>query len=226
MAEGSLFYPIIDSHVHLYPESELESISWIPQSSPLYEQKSIDQYRDATRSSPLLAGFVAIENDRKYTLESSHTYVPEWAGPLQEVSWLSRIALGEPRPGEGHSVADSHLCLGIIPFAPIAEGPVALAKYLDGAKKAAGGAWDKIKGFRYLLQDKPDGTALQDEFIQSLQFLGRQGYSFDVCVNYHRRGKQLLSDTVGMMERVLHGVPENQQITIVLGIILLHAWLL
>lgn len=232
----SIPVPIIDSHIHLFPSSELSTLAWNDPSSPLWKQHSLTEYRRAISSShDLVSGFIFLETDRKTTPDDSQTQnadptaAPEqggysWKYPLQEVSFLARIASGQPRDGEGHSAQDKDLCLGIIPWAPLPAGPEVLDRYLDAVRETAvrdggdEGVWKhKIKGFRYLLQDKPDGTMLQDKFIDSLKLLGRKGFVFDVGVDQHRRGRKQLEETVEMIERAHEGVKPEEKVTFILS---------
>jgi len=84
-------------------------------------------------------------------------------------------------------------------------------------KEAAGEAWPKVKGFRYLLQDKPHGTMLEQDFIDSLKLLGRRGFVFEVGVDQHRRGKKQLDEVVEMVDRAHDGVPEDEKVTFILS---------
>jgi len=38
-----------------------------------------------------------------------------WEYPLGEVDWISLVAAGNPKAGEGHTVEHAQLCLAIIP---------------------------------------------------------------------------------------------------------------
>ncbi|OBT50492.1 hypothetical protein VE04_08399 [Pseudogymnoascus sp. 24MN13] len=48
-------YPIIDSHIHIYPASE----------------HSLEEYTAATTSPPELEGFVFLETDREHDLDAA-----------------------------------------------------------------------------------------------------------------------------------------------------------
>lgn len=217
MAEDQLILPIIDSHIHLYPESEVDSLSWCSPSNPLYGQRSIAEYKEASKSAPSLLGFIFVETDRKNDLETGKAYGSGWEAPLQEVSWLKRIALGQPKDGEGHTADDKKLCLGIIPWAPLPSGAEVMEKYLDKVKEEAGDAWPKVKGFRYLLQDKPNGTMLAEDFIDSLKLLGRRGFAFEVGIDQHKRGKKQLDEVVEMIDRAHDGIEEDKKVTFILS---------
>lgn len=203
--------PILDSHIHLFPASELPTLAWNRPGAPLLSQHSVSEYRAASSSSAdILAGFIFIETDRK----------PDSA--LAEVSFLARIAAGRPRAGEGHSGEDRGLCMGIVPWAPVHAGPEALEGYLRSAEETCardgdGAAWGKVKGFRYLLQDKPDGTMLAEGFVQGVRLLGRRGFAFDVGVDLHRRGRGQLEEVVGLVERAHEGVGEGDKVTFILS---------
>lgn len=214
--------PIIDSHIHLFPSSELDTLAWAKPEGPLYSQHSIAEYRKATAAQhDLLSGFVFLETDRKND-EAVPTPGGGWKHPLAEVSWLARIAGGRPRPGEGHEDKDAPLCLGIVPWAPLPAGPEALERYIAAVREVCDrdggeGVWAKIKGFRYLLQDKPAGTMLEPKFIEGLKLLGRKGLVFDVGVDQHRRGRAQLEEVVAMVERAHDGVPDGEKVTFILS---------
>ncbi|KAF6816208.1 amidohydrolase [Colletotrichum sojae] len=211
-------YPIVDSHIHLYPEGEISTLAWATPENPIAKQRSVSDYLEATGRPANLRGFIFLETDRKHDLESGAADASGWEFPLMEVAWLRRIAEGKPRDGEGHSPDDAALCLGIVPWAPLPSGPAALEKYLDHVKEVAGeDVWPKIRGFRYLLQDKPHGTGLTEEFIGSLKLLGRRGFVFDLGVDQHRRGKQQLDDALEIIARAHEGVPEEEKVTFVIN---------
>ncbi|OAA77178.1 amidohydrolase family protein [Akanthomyces lecanii RCEF 1005] len=210
-SDNQLVLPIIDAHIHLYPASELDTLSWAHPEHPLYGQQSLAQYKEATNTAPSLLGFIFVETDRKHDLAAGAADGSGWDAPLQEVRWLRRIALGEPKDGEGHAADDKKLCLGIVPWAPLPSGPKVLDKYLDRVKEEAGEAWPKVKGFRYLLQDKPSGAMLEQDFIDGLKLLGRRGFVFEVGVDQHRRGRKQLDELIELVDRVHDGVPEDEK---------------
>ncbi|KAI0851352.1 amidohydrolase 2 [Daldinia vernicosa] len=205
--------PIIDAHIHLYPESELSTLAWSTPDHPLNKQHSLEEYRAATDGSTP-QGFIFVETDRKNDLEAGEK---GWEYPLQEVSWLKRIVTGQPKPGEGHTAEDASLCTAYIPWAPLPSGVAAMEKYLDLVKQEAGESWPKVRGFRYLLQDKPNGTMLQNNFIESLKLLGRRGFVFDLGVDQHNRGRTQLEEVVEMIDRAHDGVPEDQRVTFIIN---------
>ncbi|OJJ02536.1 hypothetical protein ASPVEDRAFT_72367 [Aspergillus versicolor CBS 583.65] len=223
--------PIVDSHIHLFPESHLPTLTWYTPSNPgpLGSQHSVDQYRQATReagaTASTLRGFIFLETDRLSSVEepseSGAGGAHGWTHALDEVSLLARIAAGKPVPGEGHSAEDRGLCLGIVPWAPVPGGPGALEKYMALVRERAGAesaeVWGKIRGVRYLVQDKPAGVMLQPDFIEGLKWLGRQGLTFDLGVDARQGGIWQLEEAVEMMRRVYKGVEEKDRVTIVIN---------
>ncbi|ETN42041.1 uncharacterized protein HMPREF1541_03980 [Cyphellophora europaea CBS 101466] len=200
MSSPKLF-PIIDSHIHLFAQSHLPRLSWagsLPDDHVLKRGNTVSVYKEATAGTAPLAGFVFLETDRISGLSDD-----QWEDALAEAEFLSRIAQGRPSEGEGHEAGDSKLCLGIVPFAPVPAGPAALARYV-------GRVWDlypddykdKVKGFRYLLQDKPPKTMLQPDFIAGLQWLGQNNLSFDLGVDARSAGLFQLEEACTMMDQL------------------------
>ncbi|KAJ5747194.1 Amidohydrolase 2 [Penicillium nucicola] len=220
-------FPILDSHIHLFPATHLETLSWHSDNNPLGAQHSIDEYKAAIKANEsAVRGFIFLETDRLSSItetqssESTPTSSPThgWTHALDEVSLLTRIALGEPITGEGHSPADKDLVWGIIPWAPIPGGEDVLSKYMTQVKERTRTAevWAKIRGVRYLVQDKPAGTMLQDGFVSSLRWLGRVGLTFDLGVDARSGGLGQLREAVEMMDRV-YGVDDGQAVTIIIN---------
>jgi L-rhamnono-1,4-lactonase len=206
----STSHPIIDSHIHLYPASELDTLAWCSPGHPLGKQRSVADYRKT--SSDRTEGFIFLETDRKNNNSTS------WTDPLAEISWLRRIVEDQPREGEGHSPGDGKLCLGIVPWAPINLGREKVEEWLERAKETAGEkTWERVKGFRYLLQDKEDGAAVTEEFVEGLKVLGRRGFVFDLGVDQHRRGRKQLEEAVEMVEKAHEGVTEGEKVVFVLS---------
>lgn len=213
--------PIIDSHIHLFPASELTTLAWHTPTHPLAAQHSVADFRAATGpAAPNVSGFIFVETDRK------NDGSQDWTAPLQEVAWMRRLATGQPGgPDDGHTAEDAGLCLGFVPWAPMTLGPEKLGEYLERAEREAGEeAWKRVKGFRYLLQDKPNGEALGQGFIESLKVLGRKGYVFDVGVDQHRRGRVQLEEVVEMIDRAHDGVEEEEKVVFILSELIDRRW--
>jgi L-rhamnono-1,4-lactonase len=215
-------YPIIDSHIHLVPYSEIDTFAWQTPHGPLHAQHSVDEYVAATNSASTLEGFIFLEADRKFDLKTGAEDGSGWQYPLMEIDFLKRVALGTPREGEGHTADQKKLCLAIIPWAPLPSGAAVLEKYVKEVEKHAEGSFSKIKGFRYLVQDKPKGTMLQDGFIEGLKWLGKKGYVFDLGVDQHRGGKWQLEEAAEMISRAHEGVPHAEKVTFIISELLLR----
>lgn len=203
---------IIDSHIHLYASSHISSLSWtadLPRDHPLNRQNSVDEYKSVNRNRPNLLGFVFLETDRKSGLDET-----QWHDSLDEVDFLMRIAKGVPRHGEGHSPEDANLVLGIVPWAPVPAGQKGMTRYAQAVQRHCGDKWNLIKGFRYLVQDKPPGVMLQPQFVESLQWLGKNGFAFDLGVDARSGGPRQLWEAVEMMNRVYDA---RDQVTIVIN---------
>lgn len=209
-------YPIIDSHIHLYPASELETLAWVTPTNPLNKQHSLEEYKAITGEPPSLEGFIFLETDRKSSVEAGEDG-KGWEMPLMEVDWLKRIALGTPKSGEGHTAEDKKLCLAIIPWAPVPGGAEVMEKYVKEVENHAGESLAKIRGFRYLVQGKPRGVMLQDKFIEGLKWLGKKGYVFDLGVDQHSGGKWQLEEAVEMIARAHEGVPEEEKVVFIIS---------
>ena len=88
--------------------------------------------------------------------------------------------------------------LGIVAWAPLPAGPEALARYMHTAKNLS----TRIKGVRYLLQSQPAGVMLTPAFIDSLIWLSRHDYSFDLGVDAHQGGLHQLQESCEMLRRL------------------------
>ncbi|KAA8642104.1 hypothetical protein EYZ11_001209 [Aspergillus tanneri] len=216
--------PIVDSHIHLFPESHLPTLAWYDPDGPLASQHSIDEYRIATVSSSpspdssqstYLRGFIFLETDRISAVDEESGKC--WSHALDEVSLLARIIVGTPIPGEGHREDDHRLCLGFVPWAPVPGGPVALERYLALVKERTGTeeVWNKVRGVRYLVQDKPAGVMLQSDFIEGLKWLGRQRLTFDLGVDARQGGLWQLREAVDMLRRVYEGTDNEKESNII-----------
>ncbi|KAF4121100.1 L-rhamnono-1,4-lactonase [Geosmithia morbida] len=227
--EGQVILPIIDSHIHLWPSNSLSEYGWRDGSDPdAPGEHYIQEFREATHSAPSLLGYVLVESDRRFDLESGAADGSGWELPLREVGMMRRAALGDYSDGsspggdqnreDGSEGRKDPECLGLVPWAPLPSGPAVMERYIDRVREVAGEeAWPKVKGFRYLVQDKPAGTMLEPGFIESLRLLGRRRFVFEVGVDHHRRGKRQLEEMVSMIEKAHDGVPEEDKVTLIIN---------
>lgn len=199
-ADTAVPFPIIDSHIHLYAGSHLQDLAWapsLPDGHVLKQQNSVNQYRAVTKLQPNLKGFVFVETDRKSSLSKDG-----WKHALEEVNYLRRIKAGMPKEGEGHTAEDKPLLLGVVAWAPLGAPLPDLQKYVDRALEPEDGL---IKGFRYLLQDKPVASYLKPEFIDGLLLLEKAGAkTFDLGVDYRQGGRGQLTAANEMLNEFHH----------------------
>ncbi|KAI4105986.1 MAG: hypothetical protein L6R37_002447 [Teloschistes peruensis] len=211
-------HAIIDSHIHLYPRAELHSLSWCKEGHQLYGQHAVKEYLEASRHldgapDQELQGFIFVETDRKSHIRDE----VGWDEPLRELDWIKRVADGTPRPGEGHETQHSRLCLAIVLWAPVPSGAEAMQTFTQKASVRAGSTWKCVKGFRYLVQDKPRGTMLSDGFVEALRWMGHHNYAFDLGVDTRSGGYWQLDEAVEMISRAHEGLSEDQRVTIVIS---------
>lgn len=223
--------PIVDSHIHLFPGSHLPTLAWYGPDGPLSAQHSVAEYRAATATastssdttqSTYLRGFVFVETDRISSVEETGK---GWSHALDEVSLLARVITGDAVPGEGHQKEDRHLCLAFVPWAPVPGGPSALEKYIALAKERTGTeeVWRKLRGVRYLVQDKPAGVMLQPDFISGLKWLGTQRLTFDLGVDARQGGLGQLREAVEMIRRAHEGVSdERSRLVVIISMLSSH----
>lgn len=209
---------IVDSHIHLYPGAEVESLAWCTEGHPLHSQHSVEDYLEATKdlkmvSSHKLRGFIFIETDRKNHLETE----AGWEEPLRELEWIKRVVDGRPRSGEGHTSQHAQLCLGVVLWAPIPSGVNAMERYITRVEECIGSMLSLVKGFRYLVQDKAPGTMLTGIFIESLRWMGRSGFAFDLGVDTRSGGIWQLEEAIEMIEQAHDGLPTDQKVKIVIS---------
>jgi L-rhamnono-1,4-lactonase len=94
---------------------------------------------------------------------------------------------------------------------------MAVRQAMKEVERCAEGSFAKIKGFRYLVQDKPKGTMLTPGFVDGLKWLGRKGFVFDLGVDQHGGGKWQLEEAVEMIEKAHEGVPEDEKVTFIIS---------
>jgi L-rhamnono-1,4-lactonase len=225
--------PIVDSHVHLFPQTHAPTLAWQTPDGPLFAQYSVDEYRAAVESDVvstavprqsqekkntpfLLRGFVFLEADRISSLDED---AGGWNHALDEVSLIARIASGTPVAGEGHLPTDGALCLGIVPWAPVPGGPPALEKYVAAVRQrvASDAVFHRICGIRYLVQDKPAGTMLRDDFIAGLKWLGKRHWTFDIGLDARQDGVSRLQEALAMIQKAHDGVEDQDRVVFILG---------
>ncbi|PSK48660.1 hypothetical protein B9Z65_71 [Elsinoe australis] len=202
--------PIIDSHVHLWPESaaNADGHAWMGVVTQLAKQHVLSDYRRAAKhessSDVKVDGIVYVETDRKYQADTSKP-LEQWAkGPLDEIKFLRSIVEGDA------SQTHSELLKGIVAWAPLDQGLQVFEQWLALVKQTAGEqTWSRIKGFRFLLQAITDQTEFEklvfgQEFLHTLRAFSSGGRDlvFDVGVDAHSGGLWQLEAWAKVLEQV------------------------
>ncbi|GAD96959.1 amidohydrolase family protein [Paecilomyces variotii No. 5] len=200
---------IVDSHIHIFPQTHLSTLAWHTPDNPLGTQHSVDQYRSAALSAPtesssspsstFLRGFIFVETDRLSSVDESES--PGWKHVLDEVAFLVRVARGAPLPGEGHRPEDKGLCVGIVPWAPVPAGPETLERYMGLVKE----------------RTEIDEVWRKDRFIQGLKWLWKKGLTFDLGVDARSGGLWQLREAVEMMRKVYEDASDDEGLVIVIN---------
>ncbi|KAF2677789.1 hypothetical protein K458DRAFT_349594 [Lentithecium fluviatile CBS 122367] len=211
---------ILDSHIHLWPSTATSpsNHTWMTPGHPLAKRHGIADYKAAVASSPVRpVGFIYVETDRHLpSLEPPITdedgedarveELRAWARePLEELKFLRRIVEGRGEEGDGFAPFDSSLLKGIVIFAPFHLPSPLFQRYLQIAEETLGPlAWERVVGFRYLLQGKGvegvRAAAENESFVGNLRGIG--GRVFDVGVDCQRDGVGGLEYVTQLVEKV------------------------
>lgn len=204
----------MDTHVHLFASPHLSNLAWMTPDAVLHRDCRLDEYAENNFSNVQLRGLVFVETDVKNNLSDLETGYEQ---AIQEYLWIERIIDGNLLDGEGVPRNDD-LIKGIVPWAPMPNGAQELQRYVQALKSRSKGerAFTRVKGFRYLLQDKPPKTMMQPKFIQSLNWLSENGFVFDLGIDLRSGGLwqveefvQLVSHTSNVTYIVNHLTKPN-----------------
>ncbi|GAB7341960.1 hypothetical protein MBLNU457_g0260t1 [Dothideomycetes sp. NU457] len=217
---------IIDSHIHLWPASAANTAghSWMSPDFILTKQHLLADYfaaSDPQSQKPEyeVQGVVYIETDRTL-LSPEGRSLSEWAAqPLEEIRFLRSIVEGE------YGERDSRTFLALIPWAPMDQGVAVFEGWLKLAEETAGPkTWERVKGFRFLLQAIVDeckfrDLVLSDDFVQILRSFRTEDrdFVFEVGINQHEGGVWQMEALAEMLKRVNAGVSRDRQVTIILN---------
>jgi L-rhamnono-1,4-lactonase len=118
---------IIDSHVHLWPQSASNEGGhvWMTPGMQLAKQHILPDYYQASQQNSnesddvTIDGVVYVETDRRYDSPSGD--LARWAkNPLDEVKFVRSIVEG------GYGERDSRMLQGIVLWAPMNQSPTVL----------------------------------------------------------------------------------------------------
>ncbi|KAI5813047.1 hypothetical protein BZA77DRAFT_129354 [Pyronema omphalodes] len=189
----------IDSHIHLYSQSDNESLAWMTPSNPLAGTFDPARYSSCSSSSNL-TGYIFVETDRSYPSPISAT-ADGLKNPLNEISMALEI----------FTSSNSKL-LGMVPFAPLPLGSAGMQSWWDLALKLGDSpakVEKMIRGVRYLVQDKPRGTLSCPGFVEGITWTLGKGMVFELGVDTRSTGLWQLEEAVQVMRDVLDGGKEN-----------------
>lgn len=208
---------LVDSHIHLFRDEHLSSLAWMTPENPLNGQHSIGEYLSSTSHSTISRrslGFVFVETDRKCHLADDSG----WKGPLEEFEFVYKAGTGKDLRYRDSAKA----VLGIVPWAPLPKGRGAMQRYKAQLReisdeKNEGVKIRLLKGFRYLLQFNPPGFMLDESFIDSLKWMGEEGYVFELTVDCRGKGLWQLEEAVELLKRAHGGVQEDKKVRLIVG---------
>jgi L-rhamnono-1,4-lactonase len=241
---------LLDTHIHLWPSTALSPTdhAWMKPGHKLAQLHGIDDYKTTISSSPIQpTGFVYVETDRYLP-----SFVPSispaeneggdentevcteklkiWAKePLNELKFLRRIVGEAPQEGDGFVAGEGEKLKGMVVWAPFHLSAKLFAAYLDIAKESLGErAWDRVVGFRYLLQgsgvDGVRSVVDSEGFMANLVMIGGLGggdgrgkvKAFDVGIDCHGDGVEALEIVVGLIEKV-RGMSGGKEVRFILS---------
>ena len=182
----------------------------------LSKQHILSDYTAVSSSCPP-SGVIYVETDRRLQDPSSSSLETWAAEPIKELQFLRSIIEGE------YGVEHSNLLQGIVSWAPLNQGLEVFREWLDLAEKTTGPhTWERVKGFRFLLQAITDRTefenlVLSDDFINILKSLSQREkkFTFDVGIDQRSGGTWQLETFTKVLKRVYDGVPEEERTILV-----------
>ena len=192
---------LVDSHIHIWAQSQLDTLAWQTKDGPLYSQFSIDQYEEAAQHGKgrddEIAGFVFVEADRKFSLNPVN-----WTEPVNEFKYALAISRGSV--GEGYTVENSKLLRGFVGWGPIPLGFYGMSQYVTELRELCDSEEELrrvLKGFRYLVQDKPLGTCTTEDFSEGVRWCGQNGYVFDLGVDFQNCRRPQLEEALQLVRK-------------------------
>lgn len=208
--ESNKHPPIIDSHIHLFESSHLPHLAWAVPESPLYATHSVDEYLAAIPAAQHASfrGFVFIETDRRHTVPSQQAIQSNdtaalsasWKWPLEEFDFAYRLS------------QQSDLVRGIVPWAPMNLGVPAMQRYWS-LLELTDRRRHMLKGFRYLVQDKPRGTITAPEFVAAMDWVWRKGLVVEIGVDVRTGGIEQLEEAVSAITRIVRSDDDVPPVT-------------
>lgn len=199
---------IIDSHSYLWA-SDYDSLGCgIGKYDVLREEHSVDQYHQAISQclpDVDLRGFIVFEPNRPACVMGIHNDCIGWDAPLKDIRFFSQVALGTSSSSEhGHTVRNPNLCLAVIPWIPFSAGEDIVKQYIKLAKQAAGNGWSRVKGFSFI--PSRDRQLSRCTSWQTLEYLGKEGYTFDTRFDVRQEGCKDGKDLIDLLYKLYGGL--------------------
>ncbi|CCH45526.1 hypothetical protein BN7_5108 [Wickerhamomyces ciferrii] len=193
---------VIDSHVHLYSKSYSQDgrLPLVSQSSQLNDEFRLDEYKKVISESSKhkVEGLIFIE----ICVDSGLSY-EGWKYPIEEYLYVERIILGIPKIGEGSDLSGKDFIKGIVPWAPIPQGVTKLKEYIQKLKTQSldPKTFERVKGFRYLFDGLPPGSILEQNYIDSINWLAQNGFVYDLGLNIRQDGNRQLKEVIELLQK-------------------------
>lgn len=194
-------YKIIDSHVHLFAKQNFKLLKF-DEDHPLHSDFRLDEYLKYSENQKFqIDGLVFIETDPIADLSKG---LEGCEYPIQEYLYVTRNVTGKLLPGEGESSElKKSFIKAIVPWAPIPLGKHLLSNYVKMLKnRSLADEFSLVKGFRYLVQDKPPNTMTQENFVQSLKWLDDNNFVFDWGIDLRCGGLWQFEETIEVLKQV------------------------
>ncbi|KAK6541904.1 hypothetical protein TWF694_007681 [Orbilia ellipsospora] len=192
---------LLDTHIHLWREHEIQNLAWQSPEGPLFGVYDLEKYKSCISPiPPSYGGFIFVETDRKFTDPKDPSEdLTAWEHVLEEYRYLLQLSKNDKQ--------GKQWVKGIVPFAPIHLGYEAMQRYKKQLEAVDTEVYGDEKhsllvGFRYLVQDKPAGTASAPEFIEGLKFMRDNGLVFDLGIDMNRVGLVQFEEALGALKQV------------------------
>jgi L-rhamnono-1,4-lactonase len=191
---------LLDSHVHIWSKSHLDTIAWQSPDNPIYSQYSINEYVQAIGTDSVASddhqGFIFVEADRKFSLDPVN-----WTEPVNELKYALSAHRGEL--AEGYS-ENGKLLRGLVAWAPIPLGAAGMTKYTTELCNLCDSESELrrlLKGFRYLIQNKPLGACVDEKFVDGVRWCGENEYLFELGVDFQNCGRPQLDQALQLVQQ-------------------------
>lgn len=167
-----LSFEVVDSHIHIFSNVQrCQNLSWLSTTHALNFPHS---YKEYEASGTPASAAVFVECDTRTGTDYENIFEE-----ITDASNDDRIK-------------------AIVTWAPV-DSPARLITFLDRLSD-----FDTrriVRGVRMLLQDKPDGFCLNEQFIMGIQYIGSRGLLFEVGIDVHKRGILQLAETAQLIKR-------------------------